>query len=100
MSPHIDDATVQRSLLAAGWGPIKSDAIFRTVRTQDATIKELEAKVADLEAQAIAAPEVDQSLEKLKDVVVSTVRLAMLELDQGDNAAALDRLRELCLALA
>jgi type II secretory pathway component PulM len=99
--PSITDHAVQYALLKAGWGPIKPDAIFRTVRAQDARIKEQDARIAELEAQAIAAPETARAeVEAIKDSVVASVRLAMFEMDQGQQMEALERLRSLCVALA
>jgi thioredoxin-like negative regulator of GroEL len=100
-APSITDQTVQSALIRAGWGPIKPEAIFRTVRAQDERIKAQNARIASLEAQATAAPEAAKhELDDVKDSVVASVRLAMFEIDQGQQTDALERLRSLCLALA
>ena len=99
--PSITDHAVQSALLKAGWGPIKLEAIFRTVRAQDERIKDQDARIAELEAQAVAAPETARTeVEAIKDSVVASVRLAMFEMDQGQRADALERLRGLCVGLA
>lgn len=99
--PSITDHAVQSALLKAGWGPIKPEAIFRTVRAQDERIKAQDARIAELEAQVAAAPEAGRAvLDAVKDSVVAAVRLAMFEMDQGQQAEATERLRALCVALA
>jgi AcrR family transcriptional regulator len=89
------DQGTRAALLDLGWAPVKPDAIFRTVREQDAAIRGLQGRIKDqrpeieairTDAKAILEAAKAQAGELLDAVLAVLFALRAIPLDQPAEA--------------